>query len=87
VIGWTAQNATGPAFYPYDPNVGRIPDWTGDTNSIAAGRWDQTPLWSGWPVNRLNQAPIGVSPHQGTELEPVQGGNVVGTFMAGFNEW
>ena len=87
--GWTAQKDTQSPFPPYDPNVGRIPDWTGDSNSLAAGRWDQTPLWSGWPVNRINRAPIGVSPHQGTELEPKNPavGNVVGTFLPGFNEW
>jgi hypothetical protein len=87
IIGWTAQKNTGPAFGPYDPNTGHIPDWTGDPNSISAGRWDQTPLWSGWPVNPLNRAPIGVSPHQGTEYEPQRPTTDVGGSLPGFNEW
>lgn len=61
IIGWTAQNATGPAFRePYTADgMGHIPDWTGDPNSIAAGRYDMNEVWTGEPVNPLNRAPIG----------------------------
>jgi len=63
IIGWTAQNATGPAFVePYTADdMGHTPDWTGDEgNSIAAGRYDQNEASCGaFGFDRANVAPIG----------------------------
>lgn len=58
--GWTVQNdTTGSPFGDYDANVGFIPDWTGDSNPIAAGAYDQNQVLTGFDSNPLNQAPIG----------------------------
>jgi hypothetical protein len=60
IPGWTVQNATGPAFRSYDTtNLGITPDWTGDANSIAAGRYDQNQTVAYGDSNPLNQAPLG----------------------------
>lgn len=60
IIGWTAQNATGPAFRPYEAeHIGHIPDWTGDPNPVGAGQYDMNEVRSGEPINPLNRAPIG----------------------------
>lgn len=60
IVGWTAQNSTGPAFHPYDPNVGTTPDWNNDPNPIGAGSYDMTPLVSGgWAFDRNSVAPRG----------------------------
>lgn len=66
VQGWTVQNASSASTGPFQPsletgaaNMGRIPDWTSDANSIGAGRYDQNPTVTAFPPNRLNEAPIG----------------------------
>lgn len=73
IIGWTCQNSTGPAFVePYTAeDMGRIPDWTGDPNSIGAGRYDQNEVLGGaFAPDRLNVGPIGDSVFGGWEGEP-----------------
>jgi hypothetical protein len=59
IVGWTAQNATGPAFASPPPPTGTGIDWTADVNPIGAGPYDMNQVVQTWPVNPLNQAPIG----------------------------
>ena len=64
VIGWTAQNSTGGAFVEQPgewtaKDMGRIPDWTGDNNALAAGQYDMNQVRSDGDYNPLNRAPIG----------------------------
>lgn len=61
IIGWTAQQSSGPAFIePYvATGMGEIPDWTSDANSAGAGTYDQTPVVAYGDYNPLNRAPIG----------------------------
>jgi hypothetical protein len=58
-VGWTAQNGVNTPVFPEYTPTGHIPDWTGDPNSISAGRYDQNPVWSEIARNELNRAPIG----------------------------
>jgi hypothetical protein len=58
IIGWTAQRSAPPPFRPYTP-TGSTPDWTSDVNPIGAGGYDQNPVVRSFPVNPLNQGPIG----------------------------
>lgn len=59
IIGWTCQNNSGPAFHPYNPNVGHIPDWDQEGNPIAAGAYDQNEAVAAFGYDRENRAPIG----------------------------
>lgn len=61
ISGWTAQNSTGPAFHqPYvATDMGRIPDWTSDSNALAAGQYDMNIAVRDTARNDLNQAPVG----------------------------
>lgn len=61
VIGWTAQKDAGtPVFPPYSAvGMGRVPDWTGDPNPVAAGSYDQTQVVAYGDYNPLNRGPIG----------------------------
>jgi hypothetical protein len=88
IRGWTAQNTTGPAFIePYDAtDMGHIPDWTGDPNSIAAGQYDMNPVVAADFVDPLNVAPIGDGLLQFDDTQtnpnifPEDGGSLVGDF-------
>jgi hypothetical protein len=61
IIGWTAQNSTGPAFHtPYVPDhMGSVPDWNDDPNGIGAGAYDWNPSVGSMAPNPLGRAPIG----------------------------
>lgn len=61
IIGWTTQNATGPAFHtPYVPDhMGSVPDWNQDPSSTAAGTYDMNQAVGSMAPNPLNRAGIG----------------------------
>jgi hypothetical protein len=58
-IGWTCQNSTESPFQPFVEPAGHIPDWTGDTNGIAAGAYDMNQAVAYGDYNPLNVAPLG----------------------------
>lgn len=57
--GWTAQADEGTDAFPDYTFVGHTPDWTGDSNPIGAGAYDQTQLVAYGDYNPLNVAPLG----------------------------
>jgi hypothetical protein len=61
IIGWTAQKDYGTSpFRPYDTShIGRIPDWTSDANSSAAGRFDQNQAVGSFAFDPAGRAAVG----------------------------
>lgn len=83
-VGWTAQkDANVPVFPPYTP-TGRTPDWTGDVSN-GGGAYDQGPVMTGQPANRLNRAPVGEEWSDGTPPNPAQPTTIVSS--PGDREW
>ena len=96
VIGWTAQNGTGTAFVEQPgawtaEEMGRIPDWTSDTNALAAGQYDMTPIRSDGDYNPLNRAPLGEpfydSPGADLPDNPNTSSQYSAGTLGGFLEW